>query len=88
MSAAIARTSEANGVDENGVQMAPLPYPGLSRAEIFNSFGTFFRSFYLRPGKVASIVGSMVLSPDMMKRRLREGAEFLRFLRERRATAQ
>ena len=36
----------------------------------------------------ASIVGEMVLSPEMMKRRLREGAEFFGFLRERRATAQ
>ncbi len=89
LSTAIARTSEANdGVDENGVQMAPLPYPGLSQAEIFDSFGTFFRSFYLRPGKIASIVGEIVLSPEIMKRRLREGAEFFRFLRERRATAQ
>jgi hypothetical protein len=29
-----------------------------------------------------------ILSPEMMKRRLREGAEFFRFLREQRATAQ
>ncbi|HZZ22060.1 MAG TPA: hopanoid biosynthesis associated radical SAM protein HpnJ, partial [Roseiarcus sp.] len=70
------------------VQMAPPPYPGLSQAEIFDSFGTFFRSFYPRPGKIASIVGEMVLSPEMMKRRLRDGAEFFRFLRKRRATAQ
>jgi hypothetical protein len=89
LSAAIARTSEANdGVDENGVQMAPLPYPGLSQAEIFDSFGTFFRNFHLRPGKIAPIAGEMVLSPEMMKQRLREGAEFFRFARERRATAQ
>jgi flagellar biosynthesis protein FliQ len=32
--------------------------------------------------------GEMVLSPDMMKRRLRETAEFFRFLRERRRTAR
>jgi hypothetical protein len=30
----------------------------------------------------------MVLSPEMMKRRLRERAEFFRFLHKRRATAQ
>jgi flagellar biosynthesis protein FliQ len=36
----------------------------------------------------ASIGGEMVQSPDMMKRRLREGWEFFGFLRERRATAQ
>jgi len=79
--------ANAELVDENGVQMAPLHYPGLSHAEIFDSVETFYRSFYLRPAKIASIVGEMVMSPDMMKRRLREGAEFFRFLRERRAAA-
>ena len=67
--------------------MAPLHYPGLSHTEIFDSVETFYRSFYLRPAKIASIVGEMVMSPDIMKRRLREGAEFFRFLRERRAAA-
>src|SRR5271169_5253206 len=79
--------ANAELVDENGVQMAPLHYPGLSHTAIFDSVETFYRSFYLRPAKIASIVGEMVRSPDMMKRRLREGAEFFRFLRERRAAA-
>ena len=35
--------------------------------------------------KIASIVNEMVRSPQMMKRRLREGVEFFRFLRERHA---
>jgi len=29
----------------------------------------------------------MIMSPEMMKRRLREGVEFFRFLRERHDTA-
>jgi hypothetical protein len=33
------------------------------------------------------MVGEMVRTPDMLKRRLREGVEFFRFLRERRQTA-
>jgi radical SAM superfamily enzyme YgiQ (UPF0313 family) len=76
--------ANAELVDENGVQIAPLHYPGLSHTEIFSSVETFYRSFYFRPGKIASIVSEMVRSPDMMRRRLREGAEFFRFLRERR----
>ena len=36
----------------------------------------------------ASIVGEMVLSPEMTKRRLREGSEFFGFLREPRAAGQ
>ena len=74
-------------MNEDGRQIAPLNYPGLSHTEIFDSVDTFYRSFYFRPGKIASIVGEMVKSPEVMKRRLREGMEFFRFLRERHETA-
>ena len=70
-------------VDEHGIQIAPLHYPHLSHQEIFDSVDTFYRRFYFRAGKIASIVGEMVMSPEMMMRRLREGVEFFRFLRER-----
>jgi hopanoid biosynthesis associated radical SAM protein HpnJ len=74
-------------VDDSGVQVAPLHYPHLSHSEIFDSVETFYRRFYFRSGKIASIVGEMVMSPAMMKRRLREGVEFFQFLRERRTAA-
>ena len=74
-------------VDDSGVQLAPLHYPHLTHSEIFDSVETFYRRFYFRSGKIASIVGEMVMSPAMMKRRLREGLEFFQFLRERRAVA-
>jgi len=74
-------------VDENGIQIAPLHYPHLSHDEIFSSVETFYKAFYFRAGKIGSIVGEMVRSPDMMKRRLREGVEFFEFLRERRGAA-
>ncbi len=74
-------------VDEHGVQVAPLHYPHLSHSEIFHSVESFYRRFYFRSGKIASIVGEMVRSPEMMKRRLREGVEFFHFLRERRELA-
>jgi len=51
--------------------------PHLSHTEIFNSVETFYKSFYFRPRKIGAIVSEMVRSPDMMKRRLREGVEFL-----------
>jgi hopanoid biosynthesis associated radical SAM protein HpnJ len=70
-------------VDEHGIQIAPLHYAHLSHQEIFDSVETFYRRFYFRAGKIASIVGEMVMSPEMMARRLREGVEFFRFLRER-----
>jgi hopanoid biosynthesis associated radical SAM protein HpnJ len=70
-------------IDEHGVQIAPLNYPHLSHGEIFDSVEVFYKRFYFRAGKIASIVNEMVRSPTMMKRRLREGVEFFHFLRER-----
>jgi hopanoid biosynthesis associated radical SAM protein HpnJ len=74
-------------VDEHGIQIAPLHYPDLSHQEIFDSVETFYKKFYFRAGKIASIVGEMVVSPDMMKRRLREGVEFFQFLKDRHEAA-
>jgi hopanoid biosynthesis associated radical SAM protein HpnJ len=80
-------TNNTELVDASGVQIAPLSYPHLSHTEIFNSVEEFYRRFYFRVPKIASIVNEMVRSPQMMKRRLREGVEFFQFLRDRRQTA-
>jgi len=69
---------------ERGTQLASLNYPHLSHVEIFRSVDEFYKRFYLRAPKIASIMGEMLRSPEMMRRRLREGLEFFRFLRERR----
>jgi hopanoid biosynthesis associated radical SAM protein HpnJ len=69
---------------ELGTQIAPLSYAHLTHTEIFDSVEAFYRRFYFCAPKIAAIVGEMVKSPEMMKRRLREGLEFFRFLRERR----
>ncbi len=67
--------------------MSPRHSPPLVHTEIFNSVETFYRSFYFRTGKIASIVGEMVRDRDMMVRRLREGVEFFHFLKDRRSLA-
>ena len=74
-------------VDDHGNQIAPLHYPDLSHAEIFEAQANFYKRFYFRPRKIGAIVNEMVRDPDMMKRRLREGVEFFDFLRERRNVA-
>ncbi|MBV9570470.1 MAG: hopanoid biosynthesis associated radical SAM protein HpnJ [Alphaproteobacteria bacterium] len=79
--------ANAELVEEHGIQIAPLHYPHLSHKQIFDSLEGFYREFYFRPRKIAAIVGEMVRSTDMMKRRLREGVEFFEFLRERRKAA-
>jgi hopanoid biosynthesis associated radical SAM protein HpnJ len=80
-------TANTDLVNGDGVQIAPLHYPHLSQTEIFNSVEEFYRRFYFRSGKIASIVGEMVRDRQMMIRRLREGIEFFHFLRERRGVA-
>jgi hopanoid biosynthesis associated radical SAM protein HpnJ len=75
------QAADANLVNEQGVQLAALSYPHLSKQEIYHSMEIFYRRFYFRPGKIWEIVKEMLTSWDMMTRRLREGAEFFRFLR-------
>jgi len=70
-------------IDDHGIQISSLSYPHLSHQEIFEALATFYKRFYFRPKKVAEITLEMVKSPEMMKRRLREGVEFFRFLAER-----
>jgi hopanoid biosynthesis associated radical SAM protein HpnJ len=73
-------------VNRDGVQVAALDYPGLTQTEIFDSVEAFYRRFYFRPRKVVAMVGGMLRDPVLMRRRLREGVEFFRFLRARRAS--
>jgi hopanoid biosynthesis associated radical SAM protein HpnJ len=70
-----------NLVNDKGVQLAAISYPHLSKEEIFHSMEEFYKRFYFRPNKIWEIVREMLSSWDMMKRRLREGVEFFRFLR-------
>ena len=79
--------SNAELIDDKGVQIAPLHYPHLSHTEIFDSVEEFYRRVYFRAPKIAAIAGEMIRSPQMMKRRLREGVEFFAFLRAHKAPA-
>ncbi len=78
---------DASLVDEHGVQSAVLSYPNLNRTEMFDSVDTFYRKFYFRASKIAEISAEMVRDSDVMKRRLREGVEFVSFLRKRKQSA-
>ena len=78
---------DAHLVDDFGQQAAALEYDGLTRDEIFRSVERFYKAYYFRPRPIARMIGEMLGDWDMMKRRLREGAEFFRFLRLRSAGA-
>src|SRR5262249_50919523 len=72
-------------VGADGTQQSPLGYPGLPHTEIYEAVPRFYRRFYFRPGKLMAIAGDMVRDREVMKRRLREGREFLGFLSRPRA---
>lgn len=67
-------------VADSGVQNSVLHYPHLSKEEIFAAVETFYKRFYFRPRKMAALFYDMCRDWDVMKRQLREGVEFFRFL--------
>src|SRR5437764_1200477 len=76
-------------VDDRGAQVSALSYPHLVSSEISRSTEEFYRRFYFRPRKIFAIAKEMVADRQVMRRRLREGREFLQFLgaRTREASA-
>jgi len=77
----------ASLVGGDGIQVSAISYPHLSGLEISAALEEFYKRFYFRPSKIAEMAWEMVQSPAMMKRRLREGAEFFRFLSRRETQA-
>ena len=74
-------------VGNDGVQHSVLNYPDLSSNEIFAAVDEFYKRFYFRPRKMASLLLDMCRDRAVMKRRLREGVEFFRFLFARESAA-
>ena len=74
-------------VDGRGTQASVIGYPHLPRTEIFRALETFYRRFYFRPRKLVALGGEMLRDRAVMKRRLGEGLDFVRFLARRRQEA-
>ncbi|MEK7385284.1 MAG: hopanoid biosynthesis associated radical SAM protein HpnJ [candidate division NC10 bacterium] len=70
-------------VDGRGLQQSALGYPHLTSTEIFDSVETFYRRFYFRPKKIFALAREMAGDRRLLARRLREGAQFVRFLTQR-----
>jgi hopanoid biosynthesis associated radical SAM protein HpnJ len=70
-------------VDARGAQVGALSYPHLASTEISRSTEEFYRRFYFRPRKIFAIGKEMLADRAVMRRRLREGREFLQFLSTR-----
>ena len=74
-------------VGDNGVQHSVLSYPHLTSDDIFEAVDNFYKRFYFRPWKMAALFFEMCKDWEIMKRRLREGVEFFKFLFVRESTA-
>jgi len=72
-------------VETDGLQQSTLEYPGLSKDKIFEEVDRFYRAYYLRPKPILRIIKTMLEDKDVCVRRLREGYEFFKSLRERKA---
>jgi hopanoid biosynthesis associated radical SAM protein HpnJ len=69
----------------DGFQQSALEYPGLSKDAIFEAVDRFYRAYYLRPKPILRIIKTMLEDKDVCVRRCREGYEFFKSLRERKA---
>ena len=70
-------------VEDDGFQQSALEYPGLSKDKIFEEVDRFYRTYYLRPKPILRIIKTMLEDKDVCVRRLREGYEFFKSLRQR-----
>ena len=72
-------------VEDDGFQQSALEYPDLKKEEIFEAVDRFYRAYYLRPKPILRIIKTMLEDKDIFVRRCREGYEFFRSLRQRKA---
>jgi hopanoid biosynthesis associated radical SAM protein HpnJ len=73
-------------VGEKGFQDVAFAYPDLPANRIFEGVDHFYRRFYFRPRYMAKQVVKMIFDGTERKRLLKEAGQFLRFLRERKAS--
>jgi radical SAM superfamily enzyme YgiQ (UPF0313 family) len=70
-------------VRNDGTQGCTLQYPHLPSAAITAGVKRFYSRFYGRPKPILRMLVKMALDPAERRRRLREGKEFLSYLRGR-----
>lgn len=75
-------------IDDTGHQNCVINYPHLTNAEIFNSVEEFYNKFYFRPKYIARSVMKMVTDSGERKRLLKEGKQYLDYMKKRKASQQ
>lgn len=72
-------------LDGSGHQKCTISYPGLTSSEIFNSVEEFYNKFYFRPRYILRSVGRMLVDSDERKKLLKEGMQYLSYMKKRKA---
>jgi hopanoid biosynthesis associated radical SAM protein HpnJ len=75
-------------VRNDGTQSSAIEYPHLTAKEIEAGVKRFYSKFYARPSPIFRMLVNMAKDPQERRRRLREGKEFLDYLRGRQAPAE
>jgi hopanoid biosynthesis associated radical SAM protein HpnJ len=70
-------------IDDTGHQMCVINYPHLSNKEIFDAVELFYNKFYFRPKYIARSVMKMVVDGEERKKLLKEGKQYLDYMRKR-----
>ncbi len=80
--------TEDEMTDDSGHQLPNIQYPGLDRRYLVEMVEQFYDRYYFRPKVVYRILRRSATSMRELKRRLREGREFLRLRSDRRRFSQ
>ncbi len=75
-------------IDNTGHQKCVINYPHLSNSEIFDSVEEFYNKFYFRPKYIARSVMKMITSGEERKKLLREGKQYLEYMKKRKLSQQ
>ena len=70
-------------VDASGHQKCVINYPELSNQEIFDAVQLFYNKFYFRPRYIARSIYSMLVDSAQRKKLLKEGAQYLSYMKKR-----
>ena len=74
-------------LDDGGHQKCVINYPNLSNTEIFNSVEEFYNKFYFRPKYILRSIGRMIVDGDERRKLLKEGRQYLAYMRKRKESA-
>ncbi len=76
--------AEGSLLDASGHQKCVISYPELSAAEIYASVEEFYDKFYFRPKYILRSIGRMLVDGQERKKLLKEGRQYLAYMKKRR----